>query len=360
MINYLRQIGKTNFFIDSFVILFLSHIYYKITYVEWLESDFNLIFQIRENNLTSTIFSIESPTYTLLGLILKIDNIDNYKLLIYFITLFGFLIIIINTHFLGGYSTLFLFGGWLVTCSWYLGYVDIVSVVLITIISRHVIENNVQIVKNILYFTLLTINHSALAFAYIIILGILANRKSQIKFIWSSISALVIGNIILRIYLNYIGFSGRGRLRFVFNDNIIENATTFLGNNILIVLWSGFLGVSFSFLLLPNVLQWLKVQKIIIATFVALFFTSISLDTSRVFSLLIVPVLLTVLKSLQEEPELKSRQSLIYTISILLFFVVGTYHFLGEVWIYSPMVNSESFYDLITRFVNSLMSDIWK
>ena len=42
----------------------------------------------------------------------------------------------------------------------------------------------------------------------------------------------------------YLGYT------YNFNDNIIENATTFLGDNVLIVLWSGFLGVSFSFLLL--------------------------------------------------------------------------------------------------------------
>lgn len=358
--KYIKYISKTNFFIDSFVILFLSHIYYRITYVDWLESDFSLISQIRENNLTSTSFSIESPAYTLLGLILKIDNIDSYKLLIYLITLFGFLIIIINAQFLGGYSTLFLFGGWVVTCSWYLGYVDVISVVLITIISRHVIVDNIQIVKNVLFVTLLAINHSAIALAVIIILCLLANRKSLIRFIWSSISGLLIGNIILQIYLNYIGFSGRGRLRFVFNDNIIENATTFLGDNVLIVLWSGFLGVSFSFLLLSNVLKQFEIQKIIIAIMVALLFTSISLDTSRVFSLLVIPIILTTLRLLEEQPLLKSRQSLVYTISILLFFIIGVYHLYGEIKTSSPMVNNESFYDLITRIVNLLMSNIWK
>lgn len=358
--NYIKNIIKTNFFVDSLVILFLSHIYYKITYVTWLEDDFNLIRQIRENNLTSTSFSVESPAYTLLGLFLKIDNIDNYKLLIYLITLFGFLLIIINTQFLGGYSTLFLFGGWLITCSWYLGYVDIISVLLITIISRNIIENNLHVVKNIIYVALLTINHSAIAFAVIIILCLLANRKSLIKFIWSSTLALVIGNIILQIYLNYIGFSGRGRFRFIFNDNIIENSVIYLGNNLPIVLWSGFLGVSFSFLLLSNILQWFEIQKIIIAIMVALFFTSISLDTSRIFSLLVVPILLTTLNSIQKEPSLKSRQSLVYTISILLFFIIGIKHFLGEVWTFSPWVNNETFYDLITRSVNSLMRGVWK
>ena len=50
------------------------------------------------------------------------------------------------------FSTLFLFGGWLVTCSWFVGYVDIISVVLMVLISKNCIENNIGFINTGMYF----------------------------------------------------------------------------------------------------------------------------------------------------------------------------------------------------------------
>jgi hypothetical protein len=358
--NLIKKISINNLTIDSLVIIFLSHIYYKITFVNFLQGEFLLINQIKAGNVTSTLFSVESPTYVLIGLLLGIDNIDNFKLLIYLITLISFGIIVINIQFLNSYSTLFLFGGWLVTCSWYIGYVDAVSVMLIVLITRNIIQENNGKLNLLIYITLLTINHSAISLAIIIISLLFIKKGLLKKYLVIAIISQLLGNGVIQYYLNYIGFSGRGRFRFIFNDNIIETATSFVGNNILIILWSGFLGVSFLIVLASNMLLWVDVSKVLLGTLIAIFFTAISLDTSRIFSLLVIPIILNTLQMCSKKVELNKYISIIYTFSLILFFFIGVYHFFGEVYKSSPMINDETFYDLIVRMVNSLMSGIWK
>jgi hypothetical protein len=358
--NYIQNLFKKNFYLDLMVVIFLSHIYYRITFIDNIEVEFDLIKQIKENNVTSTNFFVESPTYTLIGLFLDIENLDIYKSLIYVITLICFLLIIINIQYLNRYSTIFLFGGWLVTCSWFFGYVDIISVTLMTIICRNILQDNIGRFNMLIYFILLSINHNAISLAVSLIFLILVKRNQITRLSVTVVLSQIIGNSIIQFYLNYIGFSGRGRVRFIFNDNVIEDATSFVGENILIVLWSGFLGISFLILLTSNNLSWDRSKKIIVSTLIALFFTSIALDTSRIFSLLIVPIIIFTLHMYKEDVHLKNKLSLVYTVSIFLHFFIGIKYFYGEVLDESPMQNIETFYDFIPRVVNSLMSNIWK
>ena len=357
--KYLLKKFKKNTILDFLIIIFLSHIFYRFTFIESLQNEFSLIGQIKNNNVTSKSFFVESPTFTLIGLILGIENVDIYKILIYLVNIICFCLIVLNIQFLDKFSTLFLFGGWLVTCSWFVGYVDIISVVLMVLISKNCIENNIGYINTGMYFLLLSINHNAISLAVSIIYLILIKKENIKKLLLVVFGSQVLGNIIVQFYLNYIDFSGRGRLRFVFNDNVIEDATRFVGENIFVVLWSGFLGASIVMLLVFNTINWVEIKMILISLFIALFFTSIALDTSRVFSILVIPIMIYTLDLFNKNINFQNKLPLTYSIVALSHFFIGVYYFYGSSLTSSPHNEAETFYDFIARMVNSLMSNIW-
>lgn len=351
---------ENNLFLDLLVTIFLSHIYYKITFTETVSKDFSLLDQIRNDYVTTTSFFVESPTFAVMGLLLNFENLDTYKLLIYLVAFVCLVLIVINIQFLGKYSTLFLFGGWLVTCSWFVGYVDSISALIMVLIFKEIFIKEFSISKILLLFTILCINHNGISMAVSLIYLVLVNKKYRVKFSIIILISQLLGNIVIQFYLNYIGFSGRGRFRFIFNDNVIENAVSFLGNNLLAVLWSGFLGSSFLILLIANVISWGEMRRVFTAIVIALLFTSIALDTSRIFSLLVLPVILYSLMEFKDQVTFENKLSILYSVSLITHFTIGVYFFYGSLTSSSPMGFSESFYDFIPRIVNSLMSNIWK
>lgn len=293
-------------------------------------------------------------------MVLGIESLDIYKILVYVIYLISLLLIVINIQHLEKYSTLFLFGGWLVSCSWFVGFVDIISVLLMVLISKNILLERKNLIKIFSYFLFLCLNHNAISLGVSLIYLILSKKKNLIRVASVVISTQLIGNLLINYYLNTIKFPGRGRFRFVFNDNVIEIASNFLGSNLILVLWSGFLGTSLIFTLIFNMLNWQEIRKILSSILMALFFTSIALDTSRVFSLLIVPIIIYSLNIFKNEINFTNKLPITYTLSFLLFVVVGVYHFFGIVYKTSPMNEIENFYDFIPRIINSLMSNIWK
>lgn len=357
--KYLFKQFKKNTILDFLIIIFLSHIFYRITFVESLQDEFSLISQINNNNVTSKSFFVESPSFTLIGLLLGIENIDIYKILIYLFSIICFCLIVLNIQFLDKFSSLFLFGGWLVTCSWFLGYVDIISVVLMVLISKNCIENNIGYSNTGIYFLLLSINHNAISLVVSIIYLLLSKKEDVKKLLLIIFGSQILGNVFVQMYLNYINFSGRGRLRFIFNDNVIENATRFVGENIFIVLWSGFLGISLIMLLVFNATNWDVIKMIIISLLIALFFTSIALDTSRIFSILAVPIIIHTLDLFNKNINFQNKISITYSIVALSHFFIGVYYYYGSSLTSSPMNEIETFYDFIPRMVNSLMSNLW-
>jgi len=348
---------ESNLFIDFLIAIFLSHIYYKITFIDTIEREFSLINQIKVNNVTSSSFFVESPTNTLVSLIFGINDIDMFKIVVYMITILSLILIVLNIQFLERYSTLFLFGGWLSTVSWFIGYVDAVSVLLIVLICKFTIQNENNYYKLSLLFLALSINHNAIAFAIFLIILFLTKEKN--KYSIYSIIGLLIGNLIIRFYLNFIGFSGRGRLRFVFNENVLQDSINFLSENLLVVFWSGFLGVSVMFFWISNFIKWSEVKLIYISLLICLFFTSLGLDTSRIFSILVVPVLIYLLNLINKEKLIDIKTNVAYSLSVLSHFLIGVFYVYGNVLTSSPMNNEETFYNFIARIVNSLMSNIW-
>ena len=346
-------------FINLLIVFFLSHIFYKISFIDRIFDEFLLISQLNLGNIESSQFFVESPIFTMLGFILKINDFDVYLLFVYIISILFLLIIVLNIKFLGKYSSLFLLSGWLVTTSWFMGHVDILSVLLIVLITKNQQENEENKIGLLILYLLLTINHNALAFVCFFIFLVLIKNSKKISFAIYSFIGQVIGNALISFYLNIFNFSGRGRLRFVFNENVILDSVNFVSNNIIALLWSGFLGFSFIIFLFSSTSSWTVNRNIFSSLIIALFFTSIALDTSRIFSLSVIPITLFTIKALKESEFIEKNLPYIYILSFLSTLAIGPYHIYGNVHKISPHQTIESFYNFIPRIVNSLMSNVW-
>jgi len=92
---------------------------------------------------------------------------------------------------------------------------------------------------------------------------------------------------------------------------------------------------------------------------VALLITSLGLDTSRVFSLLVCPIIIFTLLEIENNTKVNFQISYLYTFVVISHFLLGTQHLFGKNYKTTPMTNIESFYDFVPRIVNSLMSNIW-
>ena len=151
MKSKLEEIFYDNIVVNLFIAIFLSHIFYKVTFIDRIKGEFELIDQIKSGSVISTQFYVESPIFTILGVIFRIDNFDVYLLLVYFLSLFLLFLIVLNLKFLDNYSTLFLLTGWVVTISWFMGHVDVLSVLLLLLISKLTLKKRVD-QKNLVIF----------------------------------------------------------------------------------------------------------------------------------------------------------------------------------------------------------------
>ncbi len=357
--QYIKEkIIYPNFYINLLLSIFLSHVFYKISYIDRISDEFSLIDQITSRNVISKAFFVESPLFAIFGVILRIQNFDVYLLFVYLLSLLFLFFVIVNLNYLREFSTFFVLSGWLITSSWFMGHVDILSVLLIVLIAKN-LELNSNKYKLFGLFLILSINHNAIAMICLIIFLILLENKKRIRLLIFGLPALIIGNGLLSFYLNIVNFSGRGRLRFVFNDNVIRDSINFVGNNTISVFWSGFMGFSVLLLIISIINPWESIRKIFTALIIAFFFTSIALDTSRIFSLAVVPIILYTISVAKENEFVENNIKYIYLTAVSLLFIIGPYHLYGRLLNRSPHTEVENFYNFIPRIVNSIMSGIW-
>ena len=354
-----KDIFYDNFVINLLIAIFLSHIFYKITFINRIDGEFELINQLKSGSVTSTQFYVESPLFTMLGFVFRINNFDVYLLFVYLLSLFFLFLIVFNLKFLGNYSTLFLLTGWVVTISWFMGHVDILSVLLLLLISKLTLEKEIDQKMLVMFYFLLTVNHNAIAFVCFFILIVLIEENKRASFLIYSIIGQVIGNVLISFYLNRINFSGRGRLRFVFNENVILDSINFVSENIFIVIWSGFMSLLILQIIFSITNGWEHSKKFIISTFICIFFTCIALDTSRVFSLAVIPISIYSIKSFKKSSYLDKNLSYFYIFAFTTTLLIGPRFVYGSVLTNSPNNSIESIYNFIPRIINSLMSSIW-
>ena len=94
--------------------------------------------------------------------------------------------------------------------------------------------------------------------------------------------------------------------------------------------------------------------------FVALIGTSLSLDTSRIFSILIVPILIFILFRFDKVIKFEQKfKNLSYFLIAIFSVSIGENHVYGNIYYDSPNSYEPNVYNLISNLVNNLMKNIW-
>ena len=350
---------NTNFLFNYLFIQVLVHIVYRVTFLDQVEEHFNISKNLFSETGSLTQFFIESPLLLILGNVLNIETLDRYLIITYLFAQIFILLICLELDFLGDYSSLFLISGWVVTISWFVGYVDILSVYILVLICKRMLLNNVD--KTLFFlFLILTLNHYAISLFSIITIWVLYIHKNQKNYFMFSIAPFIFGFFIMNRFLNYINFFGRSRIRFIFNDGVLQSSVNFISNNFLEYLWSGFLGLIFLFLYLLFIKPWKQSRQYLISLLIMITATSLGLDTSRIFSILLVPLSIKVIYDFKNNETIQTINSkvLIFISTISTLFFQERYVY-GKVNLESPNTQSKDFYELVPQIVNSIFSNIW-
>ncbi len=348
------------FLLNLITSTFLSHAFFKLSFNDWIYDEFQIYKNIENTTLDNYPFYLESPLFFIIKKIFSIENVDVYLLFVYLFFNFCIFLICLNINFLGPYGPIFFFSGWLVTCSWFLGYVDILSALLLVIISKWILLNDKNIFIWTFLFLLLAFNHFGIFIFSIISFLFLSDNKYKKKLIYSSFVGGFVASILKNWYLNYINFSGRGRFRILFNQNILDDATGFISDYLPSLIWSGFLGCIFILILIILTKEYKFSQKYIFSSFVALLGTGIVVDSSRIFSILLIPTIVSLIYELSKYNFVKPYSEKILIILIIVStFVVQERHVFGYVRNISPNLENESVYNFLARIVNSVMKNIW-
>ena len=121
------------FLINVLIIEVISHVFYKVSFENFLLRDFEINKRVYFEDLEFYRTELESPFNTILVNLFQIQDPDVYTLVLYIIFQISLVLICKNLSFLEEYSTIFLLGGWLVTVSWWIGFVENISVLLMSV-----------------------------------------------------------------------------------------------------------------------------------------------------------------------------------------------------------------------------------
>jgi len=339
----------------------LANIVYGYTFVQNIVLKHNVISDIiNDGAVNSRDFSIDSPLNYIIPAYLGIKNTEIFLLFLFFITNIFLFLICYKISDLGKHSYLFLFGGWLVPSVWFIGYGDMLTVALTLFFIHEVIKNKQK--NNLKIFTfslLLVLNHSALALGLLLSIFFLTENERKIKFLKIVLPTYFIGYFVSHQLKSNVGFDGRGRFRFLLNDGVASNSLEIITKDFINIIYSGFLGFIILFIVTAIFSDSPIMKKAYIPILISIAFTSISLDTSRIFSLLLVPVLYV---SMNEYDKLNFKnywtQNIISFGVIATNLIIGTQHVYGYVREKSPFTEEPNIYDLIIKYINSLFSGV--
>ena len=360
--NNFMQKYNIKYTILSFLILeILIHSIYSFTFKADIFEDFEIVQQLIQGTLTTKDYSADSPFYHIGAFLLKIENFENYLIYLTSLSIFIQFLIVFKISNLKNNSILFLCAGWVVTAAWYVGNTDILVVLITLYLYDSVNKEPNNWLQVFLLTSFLTFSHYGLAlFIILSILILLFNNKKRLV-LPIMIFGYIFGRTIIQLYLNYFNFSGRSRLRFLFNDDVLNDTFNLTSNFFLNIIISGFLGIILLlfFVTYNNSMSGnFKVYLCLSFTIIA---TSISLDSSRVFSIIIVPLIYYLIHEYIKNDNYISKNlinSLPYLI-LILSVVIGEQHVYGIVHFESPNNLEPSIYNIFSTKVNSLMKNIW-
>jgi len=339
---------------------FLIHIVYFTTFVSNIEGQYELAKQLKNNNLTNQIYWNESPVFFILFRFIGIETFNSYLLFIYLISQILILCICLKMNFFSNYSILFFLSGWVLTTSWWMGYPDLVSVLITVLIYKNKYYNkDKHLILIFVYSAFLAFNHYAIGF-FVVINLILLNRKNQKSYALTLLSGLIFGYSLLQIYLNLINFNGESRLIFLTRSGLLGDMISQNSSNFIEIILSSFLGVLIFYFYISIYETSETNLRSIFSTIVTLAACSISLDASRTFSIICIPIILDTIYRLKKrdffmEP-LRNLYILFSLISVLVF--KNFYVWEGTIYNQSPFRDYDFFYSQIVFYINTYLKPL--
>ena len=152
--KFITLFKNKTFLANLFILEIISHVFYKVTFEDDLYRDFEINKIVFSQELDLYRTELESPFNTIIVNLFNIESSDIYALILYIIFQITLVLICINLDFLGNYSTLFLFGGWLVTVSWFVGFVENISVLLIILCYKNIFMKKITFCYMSIFFFL--------------------------------------------------------------------------------------------------------------------------------------------------------------------------------------------------------------
>ena len=357
----------SKFFKKETIFLFLIsqiliHIIFGTTFSNTIFHEFEISQEIKNLKMPYNSYNVDTPLFQIFGSLLNIDDFRFFAVMVFLITNFAIYLICYHISFLKNNSIVFLFSGWLVTVSWFMGYVDVFTVLISVLIYKNIFVN-LNFLRIIIFSILLTFNHYGIALFMLLIFYILSFNIHNKKIGINLLLGFIFGRLILQIYLNFINYSGRSRFRFVFNDNVLDQVFYLSSTNSMDLFISGFLGITVYLAIFTYFSNNEKKIKIVIALCVAFLGCSFALDTSRVFSMLTVPVIIFVLNYFENTVEINNKNFVNFLpfIAFIFMLLVDERHLFGSIFMESPNYdNSISIYSIVTEFFNNIMKNIWR
>ena len=312
---------------DYTIILMYTFFFTGVTFVGNIEQHVETINNLIENNNDFFPFYIESPTLLLIASYLKISHINNLSVFLFLFLLFLLFLIVITSQFLGNLNYIILFSGWIITINWWVGYVDIIIVLATLGILKYLIQNpNNPII--FLFCLLASFSHFPIYLFVLVNIFILFKEKLNLRSFLYISSGVIIGLILNQLFLSSLNIVDSKRLWYIISNETISKSIMSLANNNIFVFYSGF---SASFLIFVCFTYFSYLQKkdyllkIYFSIFISLSCTSLGLDTSRIFSIVIISLIVWIIVNLESFKKEKYFKQIMYS-SFLVAFLVGPIH----------------------------------
>lgn len=309
---------------DYTIVLTYSFFFVGTTLVGNIQDHVEIINNLISSNLDSPPFFIESPTLLIAASYFKFSNIESFALFLFIFLLSMLFLIVLTSQFLGNFNYIFLFSGWIITVNWWVGYTDIILVFTTLGILRILIKNHHN--PLILVFCIIgSFSHLPIHFFILLNILILFIEKIDIRNILYIVFGTLSGMLLNGFYLTSIGVNNSKRLEILMSYDSLSNSLKSLANNNLIIFYSGF---SSAFLIFICLIYFLYMQnkkllfKIYFSILVSLICSGLGLDSSRIFSLVIIPIVVWLIYNIETLRESKYYKQILFA-SFLVVFLLG-------------------------------------
>ena len=259
---------------------------------------------------------------------------------------------------MNNYQYLFLASGWLLTASWWIGYVDSILVLSTILIFKQLNGEKKNDIFLIFSSFLLSFSHYVLAF-FLILIFIIIFKLERLNF-FKIMTGYFLGLIFNKLLLGYLGYQGVSRFRYFIDPelNFLKRSVESISNNFNIVVFSSLFGMFLLFIIYLFIFQDIN---IIVSFFIAIAVTSLNPDTTRIMSIMIIPILLKLLSDISDN-RLKEKingriLSYLVSFSILIPLIFPNFHVWDNVvYTNSPFVEESNFFQSMIILINNFLS----